>query len=457
MSQAYKICPICDTPNHRNAALCSTCGTTLVNVPVVNRDATAESSGSDYAELHGETDLLEGNLRWRGGTYVIGGLVTIVLVACIATLIFAGSRLFSAVLPATAVQPTVSAGTLTATSDALGGVMVTNTQRPTLQLATITLGPPTPTYTETPTITPTQGPCIQQVLPNDSLIAIIARCGHRDYKDLMQTVLDLNNLTDANQIQEGKSIEVPWPTATVDPNALPTATATGAESSSLQDGTLIASGDITRDAAGIRVRATVTLQAGVTWHTVSGEENIITIAVEYGATLRILSELNPEIAFSQCDFGIGSGGPGCTVLLYPGQEVRVPEPTVTPTIQPTASGSETPTPTATPTYNIPTALSPSDNAFFNKDDLVTLRWLGTGALNTDEAYLVTVEDLTTHQAYTAMTQALLFILPADWQSQKNDRHDYTWTIGVVKQSQPDKPSFVTAPHQFTWQGRGNGT
>ena len=273
----------------------------------------------------------------------------------------------------------------------------------------------------------------------------------------MQTVLDLNNLTDPNQIQEGKSIEVPWPTATVDPNAVPTATATGAESSSLEDGTLIASGDITRDAAGVRVRATVTLQAGVTWHTVSGEENIITIAVEYGATLRILSELNPEIAFSQCDFGIGSGGPGCTVLLYPGQEVRVPAPTVTPTIQPTASGSETPTPTATPTYNIPTALSPSDNAFFNKDDLVTLRWLGTGALNADEAYLVRVEDLTSKQVYTAMTQALLFILPADWQSQKNDRHDYTWTIGVVKQSQPDKPSFChcTTPIYVAGAGKWN--
>lgn len=456
MSQAYKICPICDTPNHRNAALCSTCGTTLANVPVVNSSTTIENSASDYAELHGETDLLEGNLRWRGGTYVIGGLVTIVLIACVGTLLFAGSRLLSAVLPATSVPATVAGRTLTPTTDALD-VIVTNTQRPTLQLATITLGPPTSTYTETPTITPTQGPCVQQVLPNDSLIAIIARCGHRDYKDLMQTVLDMNNLTDANQIQEGKSIQVPWPTATVDPNAVPTATPTGAQSSDSGDGTLVADAGITRDASGVRIRPTETLQAGVTWHTVSGEENIISIAVEYGATLRILSELNPEVAFSQCDFGIGSGGPGCTVLLYPGQEIRVPAPTPTPTIQPTPSGSETPTPTATPTYNIPNALSPSDKAFFRKDDLVTLRWLGTGALGPDEAYLVRVEDLTSKQVYTAMTQALLFIVPPEWQSDKNDRHDYTWTVGVVKQSQPDKPSFVTEPHQFTWQGRGNGS
>lgn len=457
MSQAYKICPICDTPNHRNASLCSTCGTTLVNVPTISDDTNRNKDASEYVALHGETDLREGNLRWRGGTYVVGGLLTIALIGCIVTLIFAGSRLFSAVVPPSTAAPTAADRTLTATSSVLDGIIVTNTPRPTLQLATITTGPPTPTHTEVPTITPTLGPCIQQVLPDDSLIAIIARCGHRDYQDLMQVVLDMNNLTNANEIQAGKSIEVPWPTATTDPNAVPTATPTPGEGVLLDGGTLVADAGTTRDPAGLRVRATATMQAGVSWHTVSGQENILSIAVQYGATLRILSELNPEIAFSQCDFGIGSGGPGCTVLLYPGQEVRVPAPTPTPTIQPTASGSETATPTATPTYNIPTALSPSDRAFFGKSDLITLRWVGSGALNSEEAYLVTVEDKTTGQVYTAMTQALLFIVPADWQSKANDRHDYVWSVGVVKQVRPDNPSFVTEPRLFTWQGQGSET
>ncbi|MCA0452986.1 MAG: hypothetical protein LCI00_03305 [Chloroflexi bacterium] len=456
MSQAYKICPICDTPNHRNASLCSTCGTTLVHVPTVSDESKEDKDRSAYAAFHGETDLLEGNLRWRGGTYVVGGLLTIALVGCVATLIFAGSRLFNAVVPPATGAPTLDR-TLTPTSSVIDGAMVTNTPRPTLQLATITTGPPTPTYTEIPTITPTLGPCVQQVLPDDSLIAIIARCGHRDYQDLMQVVLDMNNLTNANEIQAGKSIEVPWPTATTDPNAVPTETPTPGEGVMLNGGTLVANADITRDPNGIRVFPTATLQAGVAWHTVSGEENILTIAVQYGATLRILSELNPEIAFSQCDFGIGSGGPGCTVLLYPGQEVRVPAPTVTPTIQPTASGSETTTPTATATFNIPTALSPSDRAFFGKTDLVTLRWVGSGALSADEAYLVTVEDVTSGQVYTALTQGLMYIVPADWQSKQNDRHDYRWSVGVVKQNQPENPSFVTEPRLFTWQGQGSET
>ncbi len=302
---------------------------------VINQ-LSAGDSIADYAELHGETDLLEGNLHWKGGTYLIGGLVTAILIGCIATLVFVGSRLLNVVMPPTQVQPLAIDRTLTPTSDVGDGVLVTNTARPTLQLATITLGPPTPTYTETPTIAPTQGPCVQQVQPNDSLIAIIARCGHREYKDLMQVVLDMNNLTDPNQIQVGKSVQVPWPTATIDPNAVPTASPISGASSDVGGGTLVADSSV-RDSAGVRVRPTETLQADVIWHTVTGQENITNIAIDYGATLRILSELNPEIAFSQCDFGIGSGGPGCTVLLYPGQQVRVPAPTVTPTIQPTAS------------------------------------------------------------------------------------------------------------------------
>ncbi len=457
MSQAYKICPICDTANHRNASLCSTCGTTLVNVPTVSEDSDGKDDHSEYAAFHGETDLREGNLRWRGGTYVVGGLLTVLLVACAATLIFAGSRLFNAVVPPSTGLPTAADRTLTPTNSVLDGAIVTNTPRATLQLATITTGPPTPTLTEVPTITPTLGPCVQQVQPDDSLIAIIARCGHRDYQDLMQIVLDMNKLTDANQIQAGKSIEVPWPTATTDPNAAPTETPTPGQGVMLDGGTLVANADVNRDASGLRVRPTETMQAGISWHTVSGQENILSIAVQYGATLRILSELNPEVAFSQCDFGIGSGGPGCVVLLYPGQELRVPAPTSTPTIQPTASGSETATPTATPTYNIPTALSPSDRAYFGKSDLITLRWVGSGALTSDEAYLVSVEDVTTGQVYTSMTQALLFIIPADWQSKKNDRHDYVWSVGVVKQSQPENPSFVTNPRLFTWQGQGSET
>ncbi|MEZ4667046.1 MAG: LysM domain-containing protein [Anaerolineae bacterium] len=348
--------------------------------------------------------------------------------------------------------------TVTTESDGLSGIsIITNTPRPTLLLATVTSGPPTLTRTATPSITPTQGPCVQKVQSGDSLIALFARCGHRDYADLLQTVLDLNNLSDANSLQVGQNIEIPWPTPTFDPNMISTEAATvTANQSETENGIALASTDPLRDSAGLRVPSTPTLQPGITWHRVMKNENIISIAVEYGATLRILSELNPEVTFSQCDFGQGSGGANCYVALYEGQLVRVPAPTPTPTIQPTASGSETPTPTVTPTFNIPSPISPSNRAFFGSTDIVTLRWVGTGTLGENQVYFVQVEDLVTKQKYSAPTTALSFILPLEWQSVLNERHDYEWVVSVVDKNNPERRIASTEPRQFTWQGRGTG-
>jgi LysM domain len=457
LAQSYKICPICDTPNHRNAILCSTCGTTLTNVTVVS-NGDEQNRPQDYEALHGETDLLEGKLRWRGSSYIFGGLLTVGLLACIGVVIVSGIRVMSSVMPATPTsQFTVEPATGTAAGSNLS--IVTNTARPTVVLATVTSGTPTLTRTPTPSITPTLGPCIQEVQTGDSLIGIIARCGHRDYSSLLQTVLDLNNLSDPNALQVGQSIEIPWPTATFDPNFVPTENLITrvADSSDGSSELNAVSADVVRDSFGLRVPATPTLQPGITWHTVMKDENIIIIAVRYGASLRILSELNPEITFSQCDFGQGTGGPSCFVSLYEGQQVRVPAPTPTPTIQPSPSGSETPTPTATATFNVPSALSPSDRAFFGSSELVTLRWVGTGTLAQNEVYLVQVEDLTSNTTHSATTQELSLVVPVEWQSERNDRHDYRWVVSVVNKDNPEEISASTEPRLFTWQGRGTGS
>lgn len=455
MSQPYKICPICDSPNHRNATICSTCGATLTQVPLVTPEDSLTNRGSGYDQHYGETDLFESNLHWKGGTYLVGGIITLAILACTAALLVLGTRLFNnTALPA---NPAIQgAGTLTAIPTLGGDLAITsNTPRPTIFLATVTQGPPTETLTASPTITPTQGPCAQVVQPGDDLISIIYRCGHRNFESIVDTVVELNKLPDASHIQEGQTIEVPWPTATLDPNAIPTETTT-AEVGSLTDGVSVADGSAEgASIMGVRLVPTETLQPGVTWHTVVKDENIIIIAIEYGATLRILSELNPEITFSQCDFGLGTGGENCNVQLFEGQQVRVPAPTPTPTIQPSPSGSETPTPTATATFNAPTALSPSNRAFFGKDDLVTLRWVASGSLGAGQAYLIHVGDETGGKSYEATTQDLFFIIPQDWHGQENDRHDYTWTVSMIDTANPDNPYFTTETRLFTWQGRGS--
>jgi hypothetical protein len=189
------------------------------------------------------------------------------------------------------------------------------------------------------------------------------------------------------------------------------------------------------------------------WYTVKPNENIVSVAFDNLTDVQTLSQLNPEITFSQCDFGNPAGGPECTVMIYAGQQIRVPAPTPTATLSPTRSGSETPTPSLTPTFNAPSALSPMDRILFRSGELITLRWVGSGTLSDGETYRVRVEDLTSGQTYTADTTDLSFILPNDWQGQVGQRHDYRWTISVISLANPDNPYFTTEPRLFTWEGR----
>lgn len=445
MAQVYKRCPICDTPNHRNATVCTTCGATLTGVKVTSTDETTTDGGSSYSYHYGETDLAEGNLHWKGSTYILGGLMVVAAVICVGTLVAAGINLLN---------PANQAGTApTPFPTNSSPLMVnTNTPRPTLFLPTVTPAPPTPTLTASPTLTPTQGPCVQKVQPNDDLYAIIARCGHRDFNIMLSVVTELNELADPSRIQIGQDIVVPWPTATADPNA--TAVPETTDAARIEGETVAALNDADPTRTGdIAQNPTETLLPGVMWHEVRADENILTIAYQYAADLKVLSELNPEVTFSQCDFGLGSGGPNCIVQIYIGQRLRVPAPTPTPTLSPTPSGSETPTPSATPTFNAPSPLMPSDRAFFRHDELVTLRWVTSGSLSPEQSYLVRVEDQTAKIAYAATTRELYFIVPEDWHNQDAARHDFVWTVSVVDNSNLDNPYFTTDARLFTWQGR----
>lgn len=445
MAQAYKRCPICDTPNHRNATVCTTCGATLAGVKPISADGEANTAAASYNYHYGETDLAEGNLRWKGGTYILAGLLVITALVCVGGLVMAGLSLFNATGRSGATPTAIPTSSSPLT-------VMTNTPRPTQFLPTVTPAPPTPTITASPTLTPTQGPCVQKVQPNDDLYSIIARCGHRDFNIMLSVVTELNELEDPSRIQIGQEIVVPWPTATTDPNA--TAAPESTESASAQGEAETASDGQPIRAGGIVPTPTETLLPGVIWHEVQPDENILNIAYQYAANLKVLSELNPEVTFSQCDFGSGSGGPNCTVLLYIGQRIRVPAPTPTPTLSPTPSGSETATPSATPTFNAPSPLTPSDRAFFRSDELITLRWVTSGSLSAEQSYLVRLEDRTAKIAYAATTRELYFIVPEDWHNQDAARHDYIWTVSVVDNNNLDHPYFTTEPRLFTWQGRG---
>lgn len=446
MAQVYKLCPICNTPNHRNATVCTTCGSTLSGVKVVSTNGETGKNVFTYNYHYGETDLSENNLHWRGSTYLFGGMLVLASLICIGSLILGGIQLLG--------MPQQGVPELTTASPVVNNpaAIVSNTPRPTLYLPTVTPAPPTATLTASPTVTPTQGPCVQRVEPNDDLYAIIARCGHRHFNIMLSIVTELNDLEDPSRIQIGQDIMVPWPTATTDPNA--TAMPESTDETAIQDDTALATGGEQSRSLGLASTPTEVLLPGVTWHEVQADENILAIAYAYGADLKVLSELNPEITFAQCDFGSGSGGPNCIVQLYIGQRIRVPAPTPTPTLSPTPSGSETPTPSATPTFNAPSPLNPSDRAFFRKEEIITLRWVTSGSLAPGQTYLIRAEDQTAKVTYSATTRELYFIVPEEWHNQDSVRHDFVWTVSVIDNDDPNNPYFTTQPRLFTWQGQG---
>ncbi len=435
MSESFKICPICAAHNHRAAVVCSTCGASLNAVEAQSR-SVQQPANTPYDYRFGETDLQETTLKRTGQTYFT------ILVTALVAFILGGA--------AFAVGSSFWNQTPTAP------IVNTPLPRPTLNIPTVTMGPPTgtTTFTPPPTLTPSQTltpqPCIQTIVTGDSLIGAILRCGHNS-RDIMPTVMALNNITDANAIQAGLQVIIPWPTPTIDPNAIPTATPIAEGTSSANAG----SGDglaLDESILAFAPTATATLPAGVMFHEVQPNENLLAITNQYSIDLKVFSELNPEMDFSRCDLSSAFGGPSCIITLSIGQSVRVPAPAPTATQIPTIDPNATATPTATATFNEPEALSPSDRQFFSANQLITLRWLPTGILASNEQYRVDVEDITSGTLYTALTRDVFFIIPPEWRGQIAVRHDYFWTVGVVSEADTNTVLFPSTPRMFVWQG-----
>lgn len=480
MSNPVKVCPICSASNPQGAITCWNCGTSLENVNASDAAASTSKPGVTSDFHYGETDLYEGQLYRAGQRYLAGCFGILIL------LMLGGLGLIFA------------PGLSRAASDMLASMGQASQPTPTAEVElvrpTVTPGPPTltPTITvlptDTPAPTPTRTPCMQNVQQGDTMYAIVSRCGHRS-PDVFDEVIEINGLQDANTIQQGQTLEIPWPTPT--PGAQPspstpstdrtplgetdnmTDTASNATSGDTQlaDSSPASNppGEATRsvlelDDEELEERFTIptpTLPPGVQFHTVQPNESIIGIIAQYDASVEILSQLNPEVSFNQCDLGMTYGGERCNVMINQGQQLRVPAPSPTPTLSPTPSGSETPTPTPTPTFNAPVIESPPDRAFFRQEQLITLRWVPSAPLGESQTYRVIVEDRTAGIVYTADTVENSFIIPEAWQGTTPDdaddpiRHEYDWRVQVIDLNAPDTPQYETSQSTFTWETAPN--
>lgn len=324
----------------------------------------------------------------------------------------------------------------------------------TMSYPTVTPAPPTPT------ITPTPGPCMQKANQGDTVFDLALRCGHRDWA-VVDAILDLNGMQSATELQVGQTLEIPWPTPT--PGGPPTETPSGPDTGAsgnpaapVADGVAAVNEFGTPNALATYQNIEPTLRPGQAWHTVSQGETIIDVAYRYDTSVELLSQINPEVPFLQCDFGERYGGPNCSVMLFEDMRLRVPVslPTTTPT--PSPVGTLTPTPTATATFNAPYLVKPKEGTHFYSDEQVTLRWGGTGTLAEDERYLARVRDLDTGDEYTALVPDTMYVLPGGWQPTDRERHTFEWTISVVTIDDEFNiltEDYVTEARQFTWDSR----
>ncbi len=124
-----------------------------------------------------------------------------------------------------------------------------------------------------------------------------------------------------------------------------------------------------------------------------------------------------------------------------------------------------PTPTATPPppYPAPNLLLPADGAAFTlANDVVTLQWASIGTLRENEAYQVTVEDVTSAQGrrMTDYVTDTKYIVPTSFRPEDDLAHVVRWWVTTVRQNGVDEqgePIYNSAgalseERVFSWTG-----
>ena len=278
---------------------------------------------------------------------------------------------------------------------------------------TPTLTPTEPPPTNTPTPQPSPTPLSYTVASGDSCIAIALHFGVS-----VNSIILLNSLSVDCVLGVGKVLLIPQPTPTVTP--LPTGTFSPAQQ--------------TQEAC---------KKAN---HTVDTNETLSIIAAAYGVSMQAIKDEN----------GLTSD------TVYLGQTLVIP------LCKKLASSGATATPTLPPPYAAPNLLLPPDGASFKlADETVSLQWSSIGTLHENEAYAVTVEDITEGQGrklveYVTDTK---FIVPTTFRPNDTTPHVIRWSVLTVRQTgtsisgKPiwDPAGSASVQRDFTWSGSTTAT
>ncbi|HWQ82969.1 MAG TPA: LysM peptidoglycan-binding domain-containing protein [Anaerolineales bacterium] len=130
-----------------------------------------------------------------------------------------------------------------------------------------------------------------------------------------------------------------------------------------------------------------------------------------------------------------------------------------------ATPGPSPTPTPPPPYSAPNLLLPVDGASFGiADELVTLQWAAVGTLRGNEAYAVTIEDITegVGRREVAYVTDSKHIVSSEFRASDSIPHVYRWSVITVRQTGSDdsgnpiwEPAgAVSAGRVFSWLSGG---
>jgi LysM repeat protein len=283
---------------------------------------------------------------------------------------------------------------------------------------------PTPTVTETITVTPTATleaptatplpmpsptPLTYVVAANDTCLAIAVR-----FEVSIKSIVLLNNIpASCDTLFEGQELLIPHPTPTA--TSFPTATLSGIEA------TQAACDKVSYEVGEGDTLSSISLNYDVPEDAIKSYNGMVSNTVYEGLTLII---------------------PLCERAATPGPS---------------------PTPTPPPPYSAPNLLLPTDGGVFSlSDNQVTLQWSSVGLINTNEAYKVTVIDLTegTGRKLVDYVTDTKFIVPGSFRANENSPHIYRWTISTVRQIDVDQngnPIWEIAGSEsetrvFSWTG-----
>ena len=305
----------------------------------------------------------------------------------------------------------IGAGTVFGVLRGTGQVIEPTATATLTQTPTVTM---TPTATSTPTIEATWTPLPPieiTIALNDNCIVLASR-----YNVSVNSIITMNNLSAAcDTLSLGQKLVIPQPTPTASP--APTQTLSAAD-------------------------ATDTACQKVEYMVKSGD-TLFLIASNYNVSMQAIQNYN----------GLASD------VVYEGMPLIIPLCERLPTAGPT------PTPTNPPPYAAPNLLLPADGAVFTAaNDSITLQWAAVGTLRQNEAYAVTVEDITEGKGrkLTDYVSDTKFIVPATFRPTDTMPHLLKWFVVPVRQigsAIDGKPIYepsgaASAARTFAWWSTG---